>query len=229
MRITIDIECPAWMRKVARIAIPALIITTSGTVLAVPNDFTAGQTLTAAQLNQNFTDVESQIGAVADEVDGVTADLDANVAALDALDASAVKLTAWQAYTPVVADAGNGAPLGVSATGVYRRVGDSIEVHVRVTNPLGTSSGSVMAISIPSGLSVESGKMATLGLAGIAQYYQPSAAQISMCNVYIGSALASALVFCQAGNLTPSSLDTASAELILRFTVPIQGWTTTSP
>jgi len=205
MRITIDIECPAWMRKVARIAIPALIITTSGTVLAVPNDFTAGQTLTAAQLNQNFTDVEGQIGAVA------------------------VKLTAWQAYTPVVGDAGSGALLGVSATGVYRRVGDSIEVHVRVTNPLGTSSGSVMAISIPSGLSVESGKMATLGLAGIAYYYQPSAAQISMCNVHIGSALGSALVFCQAGYPTPSSLDTASAELILRFTVPIQGWTTTSP
>ncbi len=57
MRITIDVDCPSWIKRLARVAMPALAIAASGVALAVPPSFMPNTTLTSAALNTAFSDV----------------------------------------------------------------------------------------------------------------------------------------------------------------------------
>lgn len=166
-----------------------------------------GDTLKAADLNGNFTALDTRVAA-----------LEAKIAP---------QLSEWQSYMPMVADASNGAPLAITAKAFYRRVGDSIEVHARLTNPTGFVSASFMAMPIPSGLSVDEAKVAGLGGVGTGAYYQAAGNSDTTCTVFVGNALQAVLVTC-GGVLTPSSLKSGD-ELHVRFTVPISGWTTTAP
>lgn len=67
----------------------------------------------------------------------------------------------WVSYTPTVSNLGSG---GGTATGKYRRVGDSAEVYIRFSKDAtaGTNSGLAVTFSIPSGLSVDTTKITSL-------------------------------------------------------------------
>jgi hypothetical protein len=66
--ITIRIVCPRWVRVGVRVAFPVLAIAFGGIALAVPTTFTSGQTLTAADLNGNFADLDSRVTKIEGQV-----------------------------------------------------------------------------------------------------------------------------------------------------------------
>jgi hypothetical protein len=72
MEITIAIDAPVWVKKAARVAMLALAIGIAGVAFAVPKTFTSGQTLTAADLNADFSDLDSKLAKSAGGVLGVT-------------------------------------------------------------------------------------------------------------------------------------------------------------
>lgn len=63
MKITLDIDCPRWMKTVAMVLVPVLASSVMGIALAAPKTFAAGETLTAAALNENFSALEAEIVA----------------------------------------------------------------------------------------------------------------------------------------------------------------------
>lgn len=69
----------------------------------------------------------------------------------------------WTQYTPVFSTPGGGALGNGTIFGMYRRVGDSIQLVVRIsfgsTSTFGTGSGDNFQISIPSGLTRDSTKI----------------------------------------------------------------------
>jgi hypothetical protein len=215
--VTIEFAYPTWIRGVARLALPVLAVATAGAALAVPKAFMSGETLTAADLNARFEAVEASAAA-----------LDSRTAALES---SAVMMTEWQAYAPTVRDAGSGAALGIQADGVWRRVGDSIEVRVKLTNPAGSTGGNYIAVGIPDvGANIDSAKLGSLSFAGAASRYQATPNTSTLCGVDVGSALSSVLVWCEGGSyVSPGSLATPNDQIVLRLTVPVEGWTASSP
>jgi hypothetical protein len=65
MKLTIELECPEWMQKVGKIVFPLLAVAVSGAALAVPpKTFAAGETLTAGDLNENFSNLDSRVAAM---------------------------------------------------------------------------------------------------------------------------------------------------------------------
>jgi hypothetical protein len=206
---TVDFETPRWLRKAIACVVPIGLVCGASVAYAnVKHTFQANEVLKATDLNDNFTDLDKRVTA---------------------LEAKAVpQLSEWQSYVSAVDDAANGNPLAVTSQAFYRRVGDSIEAHVRLTNPTDSLSVSYMAMTIPSGLSVDGAKMAGLGGVGTAAYYQAAGNTTTMCTVFVGNALQAVLVSCGGSLLTPSSLKSGD-ELAMRFTVPISGWTTTAP
>jgi len=65
MKIAIEVECPSWMKRVSKVAFVTMGIATAGMALGGPLvTFTAGQTLTAADLNANFTNLQGQVTAL---------------------------------------------------------------------------------------------------------------------------------------------------------------------
>jgi hypothetical protein len=64
MKLTIELDWPVWMNGVGKIVIPLLAITVAGAALAVPKTFAPGQTLTAADLNDDFNEVESRLSTL---------------------------------------------------------------------------------------------------------------------------------------------------------------------
>lgn len=73
--------------------------------------------------------------------------------------------TEWQSYTPTFTNFGSTS----NVTFKYRRVGDSLEIHGRVTFAAG-GSASPGEISLPTGLSVDSGKVAVQTIKGVAGF-----------------------------------------------------------
>jgi formylglycine-generating enzyme required for sulfatase activity len=88
LTITLDVECPPWLRKVLWVAGPAILLAGVQAAYAdVPHAFEDNQVLTAAQLNGNFIALDTTLadvdGKVAD-VDDKVADVEQRVAALEA-------------------------------------------------------------------------------------------------------------------------------------------------
>lgn len=144
-----------------------------------------------------------------------------------------VPSTDWQSYSPTLSGGGLGTPTGVNAQ--YRRVGGSLEGQIFLTS--GTVAASLIAIPLPSGLSIDSNKITLAnttaaagqkvgdfrcnGAAG-AQGSIVTAIGTSAINVYFGG------IYGQSTPLTPGtgSTDCASASAVtITFTVPITGWT----
>ena len=61
MRLTIELECPSWMKKGMSVAVPVLAIGVAGVALATPKAFVSGDLLTAAALNDSFTDLQGRV------------------------------------------------------------------------------------------------------------------------------------------------------------------------
>jgi len=70
MIISIQIECPTWMKTAAKVVAPLVLIGSAGAAFSVPNTFSPGQTIKAADMNANFAALESEISALQTAVQG---------------------------------------------------------------------------------------------------------------------------------------------------------------
>jgi len=141
MRITINVECPTWMKKVSRIGLPVLAIGAAGVAFGGPlATWNAGDTLKAADLNGNFKQLDTRTSA---------------------LESTAPQ--AWQSYpvAVVVRESPSTPMTGVSKkAGFYRRVGDTIEVRIYTEFSAAPSGGNYLAWTLPSGLHIDGTKLA---------------------------------------------------------------------
>lgn len=138
--------------------------------------------------------------------------------------------TAWTTYTPSIGS-GFGTPTAVN--GRYRRIGDTVEVMVNFT--VGTASANPYSISLPSGISLDTGKLTistnTVGSGAGPQLgnyagnnssctgYVVAAAGTSTSLVYVGGNAASTT-----NNLiaaTSTIVTTSSSAFSVHFVAPI--------
>ena len=111
----IDFEIPRPVKKWGlRVGIPLAVLLGGGAIAwAGLKTWSAGDPLLAADLNANFTYLQSATPTV----------------------------TAWTAYTPSVTSSSTGATISnLTTTGAWRRVGDTIEVRI-LTSATGVPSG----------------------------------------------------------------------------------------
>jgi microcystin-dependent protein len=65
MKIKIEMDLPRWLSRAILVAVPVVIVAIGAWVFAgVPNTFTAGQTVSAQKLNDNFAAVATPPGTV---------------------------------------------------------------------------------------------------------------------------------------------------------------------
>jgi hypothetical protein len=138
-------------------------------------------------------------------------------------------VTDWVSYTPTVTN------VTTSATALrWRRIGDSIQVAGSITYSAAPT-GSVI-VSIPSGMTRDSNKVATNGLVGQVNYYDASADTNYTAYAYVDSS--SRLLFIGQNQSNEGSPTTATVfnatrpvaspasgdSLELFVTIPITGW-----
>ena len=139
-----------------------------------------------------------------------------------------LSLSDWTAYTPTLS-AGWGTPTNTSF--FYRRVGDT--VHIRGTFTTGTVAASLASVSLPSGMSIDTGKISLSNTSGNPG---PYAGQFGSSSGHAMAVLATgtstSLIYAAgASTLTPQngSASFANSQVIgVNLVVPISGWTSTS-
>lgn len=177
MKITIDLELGAttrrWIRRVVLLGAPVAAMAASSLAVGVPTELKKGTVVSAAALNGNFTDLqtqidtlESQLTTLQTQATGLDADLTALETQTDGIatqlatkadSASVPIVTNWTLYT-VSVDSG-GTPLQ-NAAGAWRRVGDSIEVRVTLNGGLPSATGSSpINFGLPTGVVVDQNKI----------------------------------------------------------------------
>lgn len=216
INIRIDIT-PGSARRMAYIALTSLVIGLAAVANAVPVTFVSGQKLTAEQLNKNF------------------GDLDAKIAVLDgALASKADKsqtfvITEWQKYTPELRTEKNVLVAGQTATGYYRRVGDSLEATVFAAFAAAPESGAKWwQFTLPDSLTIDFTKVGEIGDSTVGG----GLAQRLTENVVLGAYVRSARgVSAVANGATDVFIDDHTpidfrdhSFLSIYFTVPIVGW-----
>lgn len=130
-------------------------------------------------------------------------------------------VTDWVSYTPTIANLGAGS---ATSSGWWRRIGDSMEVAMRVTKDGTNGTGSVaVSFSLPSGYSIDTAKLSstTVQLLGHANNatsgHVGAVVYLTTTTVYLYSMTAAA------GQWNGSAF-TANAIINLLFRVPILGW-----
>lgn len=201
MRISIDISRAATKRLLV-LGVTFFVGATALIVNAVPVTFSDGNVLTAAQLNQNFTDVENKTPTI----------------------------TAWQSYTPVIKRSDGSTATGFhTTTGVYRRVGESIEVKVNTKFTGADAIGGFYSWELPPTLSFDKNKMpgATVA-AGTAELFTTGSVTVCTATVFVPTAGAGtgANLSCHGagGYFRNTQIPVTASELNLEFSGPITGW-----
>jgi hypothetical protein len=144
-------------------------------------------------------------------------------------------VTGWTSYATALQDANNNAVISAAQTptAVYRRVGDSIEVQIRVVLTGPAQASGAWFVAIPGGLGVaDKSKLASISAVGFAEAYNAATQTTYLAHVWMGGSLTSLLMSVHGGAAITSSAPfswTTGDEFVLRATVPIAGWTTTSP
>jgi len=195
MRVTVEIECPFWVKRAWKVALPALIIATAGVAFGVPKTFTAGETLTAADLNANFSKLPTTTewapyNPVVQNTNG----------------------------TPLSSSAA-----GAGSTGYWRRVGDTAEV--RIETKVNCTSGYpqwslppgllIDTNKEPFSPQVGTGLAITAANVTVVVVAPQGAGNVVLQGAVPGSAV---------GTMDCNGLG-ANGEARMTFAVPIQGWT----
>lgn len=222
MHITIEISA-ATARRLAGIALTLLVGGVAGAAYALPVTFESGARLTADQLNQNFGELDQRLAS-----------------ALDALNGKANRdelpvITEWKAFEPQLVDNRGIVVEGQVGTGFYRRVGDSLELRVYCSfSGVPQQTAIWWQWLLPDDLNIDLLRAGAVGLAtvggGLAQTGE--SANFSL-EAYVRSS--------RGVSATPSGgrsyyLDESNptvvgpgSQLSLYATVPIVGWTVTTP
>ena len=149
---------------------------------------------------------------------------------------SGAVVTEWQSYTPTISS-GSGSIANSSASGKWRRVGDSVELQVSLT--FGTSPGTFTTpqLTLPPGLTIDTSKVdkTTFGLARKAQWFDVGANVYYDAEIFFNqSALKlefgySTTAEGNAGNITQAFPTTWTNGDYIAGTImlPISGWSAT--
>jgi len=130
-------------------------------------------------------------------------------------------VTDWVSYTPTNSNSTN------ATTGVhYRRVGDSLELIGRVSWS-GAGSGSTMTLTLPTGLTVDSSKIA--GGSSTDVYFGPgqffdSGTAVTQLSVYYASSTTIGFWFSSANVSFDGSQGASGDVLTFNARIPITGW-----
>lgn len=139
-----------------------------------------------------------------------------------------LSLSDWQAYTPTLS-AGWGTPTNTAF--FYRRVGDT--VHIQGTFTTGTVAASLASVSLPSGMSIDTGKISLANTSGnpgpyVGQFGSGSGHAMAV----LATGTSTSLIYAAgASTLTPQngSASFSSSQVIgVNVIVPVSGWTSTS-
>jgi hypothetical protein len=218
--IRIDIT-PGSARRAAYVGLTLLVLGLAGIASAVPVKFTAGQRLTAEQLNQNFSDLDEKVAALTMVLQSKADKTPSPV------------VTEWQEYTPELRTDKDALVGGQIVTGYYRRVGDSLEATVVASFTAAPNSGAkCWQVTVPAGLAIDVEKLGGIGTVFVGGGF---AQRPEQNNVVLGtyvrtptgvSAVADGAMRHFLDDDTPIAFG-KDASLSLYFTVPIVGWTAT--
>lgn len=138
-------------------------------------------------------------------------------------------VTDWQSYTPTVSNLGAGS--SAVNLGWWRRVGDSMEIHISFTKDAtpGSGAGTVL-FSIPSGYSIDTAKTRISSNGQVSgygfSYAVEAAAQYFPIAPFVSSGTPTEIEIVNQGSATTyQGADfRASAEISLSMILPIVGW-----
>jgi len=207
--VTIDLELSTLQKRGCLVAASLLLATvTASLAFAVPQTFTPGETLTAADLNANFKGLDERATT---------------------LEGARVSVTPWVGADAVV-KAGNSA-VSVTADGAaktmhWRRVGDSVEVNVTARFPTCMPPGG-LSFSLPPGLNVDYAKTGSYGVLGAAAISH-SSSTLARGFVLANAAGQPDVVFVDVAD--SDGVDVACSDIgsngwvRFQFTSPIVGW-----
>ena len=144
-------------------------------------------------------------------------------------------VTDWQSYTPTISGLGAGSG---TATGKYRRVGDSVQVSVRFDKDATPGSGaSYFVIGLPSGLSIDTTKLSSTGSSAasvgsgwsyameVAGQYQPAIVVANTTQSTTGVLITDTGT---AGDYFNGADIVASSAISVEFFVPVSGWSSST-
>ncbi|MFO0553636.1 MAG: hypothetical protein U0271_34960 [Polyangiaceae bacterium] len=170
-----------------------------------PKTFVAGETLTAADLNESF----SQMPTVTEWA------------------TYAPVVTAGGADITITEE--NGSP----ATGFWRRVGDSIEVNIDGTLGGCTNGTDTIQFGLPSGLKIDKTKSATYTVVGEGAYRGSSTGTITQVTVFGAVPGNEGIVFLEKdGAVDGTSLscgELSGGWIRIRLSAPVEGFTINTP
>lgn len=213
MKITFEFNLTRREKRIAAFFVLPIVLGVAAVAYAgsLPKTWADMDTLNATDLNADFA-----------YLDGRTTNLESHQ----------ITTTAWATYTPVLTNGGT--PIttspynGSTATGYWRRVGDSVEVSIDTQIP--TCSGmSILRWSLPTGLLVDPGKAPTYATLGTAFAASQSNAVTrptvigpggsddpNTVTLFIGATDGQAF--------TCADLGGNNGFVRMEFTAPIQGW-----
>jgi hypothetical protein len=221
----VDVKMPRWLRRAFVFAgVPAVILGLGALVYAalpapVPT-FTDGTVLSAAPLTSLGTDITN---------------LDTRLAAVEASISSIPKITEWTAFTPVW-QLGTTAQPSLPSTGLYRRVGDSVEVQVRISDLTKlTPPGGDLTLQLPAPLVPASSKLMGFSKIGYGNLFSSAGSNWLLVvayqanNVFILQYNAPTGGPFSVGSTNPFDLAATGGVVQITFTSPVEGWTATTP
>lgn len=208
MKITvvhIDVPMPRWVRRVALLGVPVAAMAITSAAIGTPTAFKAGDPVSAALINENFKELADK----------------------------AVTMTAWQPATQVnLFDATGTAPIPNQSTkATWRRVGDTMEVHLITTFSQPPASGTSFYLwSIPQGEAADQAKLPS-PLVGSGSIYTTNSQVLMAFSrptsprfIYAISQNSGTFV----GDSVPVAFNAGNA-IELTFSVPIEGWDVDGP
>lgn len=225
--VVIDLEVPRRIKRagLAILAAGAVVLATSSGVFAavpaIPHMWNDGDTLTAADLNGAFTALDTHV-----------TDVDSRVTTLEGAPKPPI-ITEWQAYTPKVQYGTTDAGTTQTTTAVWRRVGDSVEVRLVTTMSACTVAGPIRYF-LPNNVNISLTKSSQYDEVGSGLAYGSGTSNVvrivSVTNIatQIQGAVAIDASGDGGGGMTCAEAG-VGGQIRVHFTVPIDGWTTTTP
>ena len=219
INIRLDIT-PDSARRLAGLGVTLLVLGGAAAAYAgVPVTFVSQQKLTAAQLNENFADLDGRLTTL-------------NAALAGKGDKGTIPIiTPWQSYSPVLTTKQGANVENQTSTGYFRRVGDTLEARFFTLFTGAPNSGSPWwQWGLPDGLKIDLLKVGPIAYLSVGHGSASSAsAEQGLLDAYVRSAQ----TVTAGGSELPYVTDTmpvvfdGGAVITLDIKVPIEGWSVT--
>jgi len=210
--VVVDLELSKRAKRTLVAAlVPALVL--GGGAIAYASNlhvWADGDTLNATDLNGDFSQLDGRLVKLEGQPAPVT-------------------ITAWASYTPTVTAGGTPVttvPVGSTPTGLWRRVGDTLEVVIYTSFPTCSTAGQ-LGWSLPSGLAVDGTKLPgdypVVGIGFASSPINNTNSTTSVVTQGDGSQVVALNHPTQSGGLDCPYIG-AGGDVRMSFAVPIQGW-----